>query len=480
MVKKLLFPVIFMLISSGFLSFRHYSEEHIMRYFMEGNFSKAEQLISEKLKSNPDKETRKELEIIRAKMYRIELDFSKSESDIKKELLPYFPELSDKHLRKWEKAGKLEMRIINSERKYFRNAVANLFRLDKQAALVKEKKDGKIMDPLKKFCIQHTSELIRKAKNGKKSETFNCKFQIDFSITLKPDVIPAGETVKCWLPFPRKSLPRQKNIELLEVNSSNYFLASNSTLQRNLYIEKKTKAGKSTIFSYSALFETRPQWFQPQNHDIKPYHKNSELFREYTAERPPHITFSEEIKQLAGEITSGKTNSYENVKAIYYWIDENIPWASALEYSTFENIPEYVLKNRHGDCGMQTLLFMSLARASGIPCKWQSGWMLHPGEVNLHDWCEVYYEGVGWVPLDQSFGLQKTDNQQIKEFYISGIDGYRLIINDDFSREFNPPKEFFRSEPIDFQRGELEWSGGNIYFDKWKYKMDIKYLKKGE
>ncbi len=140
-----------------------------------------------------------------------------------------------------------------------------------------------------------------------------------------------------------------------------------------------------------------------------------------------------------------------------------------------ENIPHYVLENRHGDCGMKTLLFMSLARASGIPCRWQSGWMLHPGEVNLHDWCEVYYEGIGWVPLDQSFGLQETADQALRYFYCSGIDAYRLIINDEYGTSFDPPKKYFRSEPIDFQRGELEWKGGNIYFDKWDYKMTVTY-----
>ncbi|HSM47561.1 MAG TPA: transglutaminase-like domain-containing protein, partial [Draconibacterium sp.] len=147
--------------------------------------------------------------------------------------------------------------------------------------------------------------------------------------------------------------------------------------------------------------------------------------------------------------------------------------ASALEYSIIECNPEYVLQNRHGDCGMKTLLFMSMVRSLGIPCKWQSGWMLHPGEINLHDWCEVYYEGIGWVPVDQSFGLQDSDVQEIKEFYLSGIDEYRLIINDDFGSEFDPSKKFYRSESIDFQRGELEWKGGNLYFDQWNYHMEV-------
>jgi hypothetical protein len=88
----------------------------------------------------------------------------------------------------------------------------------------------------------------------------------------------------------------------------------------------------------------------------------------------------------------------------------------------------------------------------------------------------VYYEGIGWVPLDQSFGLQNSENKQLKEFYISGIDEFRLIINDDFSSDFYPEKQFYRSEPIDFQRGELEWKGGNIYFNQWDYHLDITYL----
>lgn len=102
--------------------------------------------------------------------------------------------------------------------------------------------------------------------------------------------------------------------------------------------------------------------------------------------------------------------------------------------------------------------------------------MMHPDKVNLHDWCEVYYNGVGWVPLDMSFNLQPSKDQKEKEFYISGIDAYRLIVNDAISSNFVPEKKFPRSEPYDFQRGEVEWSGGNLYFDKWNYNMSLEYL----
>ena len=101
--------------------------------------------------------------------------------------------------------------------------------------------------------------------------------------------------------------------------------------------------------------------------------------------------------------------------------------------------------------------------------------MLHPGEINLHDWCEVYYEGVGWVPLDQSFEEQDSKDTDIRSFYVSGIDGYRLVVNDDYTKPLFPAKIYPRSETLDFQRGEMEWRGGNIYFNKWKYNMKAVY-----
>jgi hypothetical protein len=120
-----------------------------------------------------------------------------------------------------------------------------------------------------------------------------------------------------------------------------------------------------------------------------------------------------------------------------------------------------------------------MARYAGVPARWQSGWMLHPNSVNMHDWLEVYYEGIGWVPTDQSFGRGRynvIDNDDEYNFYTKGLDAYRWIVNSDYSGEFSPAKKFIRSETVDFQRGEVEWEGGNLYFDKWSgWISDIQY-----
>ncbi len=193
------------------------------------------------------------------------------------------------------------------------------------------------------------------------------------------------------MPFPREGNSRQKNIKLLKSDPEKLIVAPESDLQRSVYMEKKAAKDQPTTFNIEFEVENSAQYFELTPENIKPYHVSTPLYKEFTSERAPQIVFTSKIKKLADRILTGETNSLKKVQKIYNWINDSIPWASALEYSIMSDIPGYVLENKHGDCGMQTLLFMTLARSQGIPVKWQSGWMLHPHEVNLHDWCEVYY-----------------------------------------------------------------------------------------
>lgn len=45
------------------------------------------------------------------------------------------------------------------------------------------------------------------------------------------------------------------------------------------------------------------------------------------------------------------------------------------------------------------------------------------------------------------------------------------MVNNDFGQPLIPPKRYPRSETVDFQRGEVEWDGGNLYFDQWDYDL---------
>ena len=53
---------------------------------------------------------------------------------------------------------------------------------------------------------------------------------------------------------------------------------------------------------------------------------------------------------------------------------------------------------------------------------------------------------------------------------------YRIAFNDDYGQPFVPAKTFPRSETVDSQRGEVEWKGGNLYFDQWDYHFAWQHL----
>jgi transglutaminase-like putative cysteine protease len=476
-MKRLFIFMMFSILITPILSQTKYPS--INKQMKEGNYTVASKMINKILASK--KLTGIEtynLKFQIDKMHRIKLDFDRTQDYVVKALKKYYPDINEKMLSKWEKQKSLEMKVIDGKKMFFHNAVPNLFRINKEAKKKKEEIDGVPQDKLENFLKTNLPKVVNECLTSKKVFVNPVTMKITYTLTVDSNAVPAGQVIRCWLPYPKEDPPRQTDIKLLSVNSKEYVVADNSHPQRTLYMEKVAEKNRPTVFKMQLEYTAYSEWHNIDPAKVLPYDTTSEIYKKYTAQRPPHIVFTNQIKKLSKEIVGNTTNPYEKVKKIYTWINDNIPWASAREYSTINNISSYCLTNGHGDCGIKTITFMTLARYNGIPCKWQSGWMMHPGSINLHDWGEVYFNGYGWVPLDQSFGIQKySDDSHVKYFYIGGIDSYRLIVNDDYGQPLFPEKIYPRSETNDFQRGEVEWKGGNLYFNKWDYHMDVQYIK---
>lgn len=281
-----------------------------------------------------------------------------------------------------------------------------------------------------------------------------------------------GDTLRVWLPMPMAT-QRQSNIRVLEA-SHPYTLSDGRSEHNSIYFEAPVgAAGDTTHFEYTATFDTRGEYF-PADHildNLRPYDKASELYRRYTAAEAPHIV---RLDSLARSIAGDETNPYLISEKVYDYIINRYPWAGAREYSTIDCIPDYVVREGHGDCGQVSLLYISLMRTLGIPARWESGWMLHPGEKNLHDWAEVYFEGVGWVPVDVSFGrYTPSDNPEIVGFYSHGMDSHRFAANHTVCGDFYPRKRFVRSETVDAQMGEVETTRGNLFYPAWSSSLRL-------
>ncbi|MDR3253000.1 MAG: transglutaminase domain-containing protein [Tannerella sp.] len=445
-----------------------------------GNFTEAKQLIDYYIARNElSADSIYLLNRRKEKMRRIAIDFNKSKDDVLTYIRKYYPDVNDDSLNRWEASKALEYKIIDGQKWYFERAAPNLFRLDAAAIARKAEVQGDVSGDSGSTLKKHLPEVVSYLTSTNKSRTTQKGFRIKFKLTLAADAVPDGETVRCWLPFPRNDHSRQTDVRLLSVNDSNYIISPSQYAHSSLYVEKVAHNGQPTVWEYEFSFRTSAEWHNLKNKPLLSYNLSSDAYSQFTAERPPHILFSDSIKAISKRIVGDETNNYQKARKIFEWADVAFPWAGAREYSTIDNIPAYVIENGHGDCGQVTLVFMTLARYNGIPTRWQSGFMLHPGSVNLHDWCEYYIEGIGWIPLDQSFGVNTfadadTDTD-VRLFYSNGIDAYRLIVNNNHASDFFPAKLYPRSDNVDFQRGELEWRGGNLYYDVWDWDIDVSY-----
>ena len=428
-------------------------------------------------------------------VYRVGRDFSKDEASVREFIKQYYPNLTDAQMKAWESSKALECLTIDGKKMYFKNGARNLFRIDKAARAVFDSISGKPQrDSFEYFLDDYLPKVLLAAKSSHKPAVMPVRHTIHYEISVHADAVPAGEVIRCWMPYPRTDMPMaQYDVKLVSASEPQYVIAPDSYHHKSIYMEKKAESGKPTVFSYDFTYTETNRWYGFNESSVKPYvtaqsaNASAAIYREYTAERAPHIVFSPRIRRLTDSLTAGIDNPYRKFVSIYSWIVSNFPWASAREYSTLDNIPEYVLDNRHGDCGQVGMLLITMCRCAGIPARWESGWMLHPGEINLHDWGEAYFEGVGWVPVDVSFGRGRATDPLLSAasgtisdadvllYYTRGLDAYRLIVNDDWGRDLYPAKIYPRSETVDFQRGEVEWRGGNLYFDKWSYDLSDKY-----
>lgn len=403
---------------------------------------------------------------------RLALDFNKSLDDIMPYIQKYYPEADSAMIARWEQSGALEYQIIDGKKLYFKNAAQNLFRIDPEARKLKTERDGVEKAGRAYIVRQH----IRQVLSCRKSKDYLYaphKWEFSYRLYL-PDNLPVnpGEEIKVWIPYPSSNTKRQQYIDTERTSTTADI--HNDTPHASAFMTQPYQSNRPTVFETKYRFTSYAEYHPlPKHFKHREADRRSPTLAPYLQERAPHCIFTPEIKSLADSIIGNETRPYYKARLLFEAMRAIYPWASALEYSTIENITLYVIQNRHGDCGQVTLLYIALCRYVGIPARWQSGFMLHPGYENLHDWCEIYIEGMGWIPVDPSFGVQQWgETEKERYFYFGGIDAFRLTVNTDWGRELTPAKQYERSETVDFQRGEVETDKQNLYFDQWKWEFN--------
>jgi CubicO group peptidase (beta-lactamase class C family) len=441
----------------------------------QGKFSEAEALLRENITS-VDGPVIDDYAVALETIRRIRLDYSLAPEEILTKIRGSIPDVTAEDLERWRQQGVLQHRMIDGEVRYFGREPSNLFRFCEEA---RSRRKADVQPAGWKFDLpEHLAQLVAEAERSDNPQIHPVKHRIRYALRVKeghPRLRP-GAKVRCWLPFPQE-YRQQRDVNLISTDPPDAIVAPNGHPQRTVYFEQIIE-DPSKPPKFVAEFEFVTYAYVPKLDParVKAYDTEGAPYREFTAERPPHVVFTPDLRQIVNEIVGDEINPLLRARRIFRWIDTNVRYCSEVEYSTIPNISGKALSTRKGDCGVQGLLFITMCRAAGIPARWQSGWETLPNSWNMHDWAEFYVEPWGWLPADPSYGLKEHDDPRVREFYCGHMDAYRMIVNLDYARELYPLKISFRSEPNDFQRGEIEIDGRNLYYDEWDWSFDVRTI----
>ncbi|MGO9199628.1 MAG: transglutaminase-like domain-containing protein [Limisphaerales bacterium] len=424
---------------------------------------------------------RRELAFESERLERIRRDFPFTKETLFSALKYSVKDLTAQEYNQWIDQGRFDSREVDGEGRFMVSSVPNLFFRypELNARRVPPPDTARLEKSQWATCM-----AIKKAAQAERRPyVLPKRFCATMTVTAAANAAPAGEIIRAWLPIPRR-YPFQGDFQLLSTSSAPKNVDDEQSPIRALYLEQPALRDKKSLFWATYAYTLCGVWFDLKPEEVRPCDLSDPVLEGFLAQGP-HVMFTPEMRALSRQIVGQETNPCLKARKCYDWIAEHIQYSYSVEYSTIRNISEYCLRKAYGDCGQQAFLFITLCRLNGIPARWQSGWNTFPGQTAIHDWSEIYLAPWGWLPVDPHMGVYATryaasldpgQRHDLRDFYFGGLDQYRMAANSDHNRALTPPKQSMRSDEVDFQRGELEWGGHNIYFDHYTYNLTLKEM----
>jgi len=119
------------------------------------------------------------------------------------------------------------------------------------------------------------------------------------------------------------------------------------------------------------------------------------------------------VRTLASSLTEGASNDAQAVLALAQYLAANTRYSlKPVVPPADQDFVAHFLETKTGYCTYYASAMTVMARTLGIPARYVEGYQL-PEEAKIgesatitqsqaHAWCEVYFKGIGWIPVDVS------------------------------------------------------------------------------
>ncbi len=214
--------------------------------------------------------------------------------------------------------------------------------------------------------------------------------------------VSSVDWVKVYLNYVPKDDYRQSVVSL-DTSPTPFYQDDNEIV---FYWEKPAISQKT--YSLNAVIDTDSDYLEIRNKVVMPPRnipKDS-----YVYVQPSNlIDINEDIRRKASSLAAGETDEFIVVSRLAEWVNQNVEYDLNTITAEASKPASWVYANKVGVCDEITNLFIAMCRSLGIPAKFVSGvsYTNLPGFDNPwgpHGWAEVYFEGVGWVPFDATYG----------------------------------------------------------------------------
>jgi transglutaminase-like putative cysteine protease len=284
--------------------------------------------------------------------------------------------------------------------------------------------------------------------NSQKVDPSTPSRSLEFSYVVHvPNLPPDSHQLRLWLPLPYEDA--HQSVSDLKIQSPVRYRIEREPMYGDRYAYIDVAAAKADApFDIRISFHVRRYEYrvslEPSNN--APSAPHLELARYLQPDRL--IPINGQIAELSNEQTAALTDPLQKARKIYDYVIATMHYDhDGVGWGHGDAI--WACTAKHGNCTDFHSLFIGMARAAGIPARFQIGFPLpvdsHSGAItSYHCWAEFYAKGIGWIPIDAS---EAWKHKEKIDYFFGAVDTNRVMFTRGRDIRLKPPQN---GDPLNY------------------------------
>lgn len=262
---------------------------------------------------------------------------------------------------------------------------------------------------------------------------------VEFTYTVHISALPSGvHSVRLWIPIPQSG--KHQQISNLRIASPlpYRFTSEKKFANRLAYFDFST-ARRHAPFDIKLSFQARRSEYEvalPAGDPASASAFPPDVARFLQPDRL--VPIDGIIGQISREQTKGISDPLAKARALYDYVLRNMHYDHA-GTGWGHGDAVWACSSHHGNCTDFHSLFIGLARAAGIPARFEIGFALPGGAqgkiTGYHCWAEFFIQGIGWIPIDAAEASQMPAK---RDYFFGALDQNRVRFSRGRDLQLNP------------------------------------------